>query len=366
MNILIVKLSAIGDVVHTLPSVAALRKRFPNADITWVVEEAASDLVMDHPHLDRIIISHRKSWIGDFQRGRIGKALKEIRSFVRALRARPYDMVIDFHGLFKSAVIVLLSGGNRKLGYDSLQELSGLFYNEKIHEDTGKHAVLRYLDFARHLGAHPNTPEFIIPIQEENETRVTMLLGANRIGRKDPFVAVSPQALWETKLWSDQKFAQLCERIIRELNVPVVLTGGGKKSTEGMQSFMTMPAVDLAGRTTLRDLACLYREASVLVTTDSGPMHLAAAVGTPVVALFGPTDPVRTGPYGLGHTVINKEMPCSPCFLKTCETKQCMRGIAVDDVFQAIKKKMMQNAQEIKKQGEKAERTGRLDREGER
>jgi 3-deoxy-D-manno-octulosonic-acid transferase/heptosyltransferase-1 len=365
VNILIVKLSAIGDVVHTLPSLAALRKRFPDAHITWVVEEAASDLVMDHPHLNRVIISRRKGWIGDLKGGRVSGALKEIKTLLSELRARPYDLVIDFHGLFKSAVIVLLSGGRRKLGYDSLQELSGLFYNEKIPEDMGKHAVDRYLDFARHLGAQEDMPEFILPIQEENESRVRALLAAKGIGPNDPFVAVSPHALWETKLWSDQKFAQLSERIIRELNMPVVFTGSEEKSIEGIQSFMTLPSVDLSGRTTLRDLACLFREASVLVTTDSGPMHLAAAMETPVVALFGPTDPVRTGPYGKDHTVIRMELTCSPCFLKTCETRQCMQGITVEDVFRAVRKKVVQNAQDKKPRG-KAERNGRLDREGER
>jgi heptosyltransferase-1 len=340
VNILIVKLSAIGDVVHTLPSLAALRKRYPDAHITWVVEEAASDLIMDHPYLNRVIISRRKSWIGDFKGGRISGTLKEIKTFLSELRARPYDLVIDFHGLFKSAVIVILSGGKRKLGYDSLQEGSGLFYNEKIPEDMGKHAVDRYLGFARHLGARVDIPEFIIPIQEENKNRVKALLIAGGIGPNDPFVAVSPQALWKTKLWSDQKFAQLSERIIQELNVPVVFTGGEINATEGIQSFMTLPFVDLAGRTTLKDLASLYREASLLITTDSGPMHLAAAMETPVVALFGPTDPLRTGPYGKGHKVIRMDLPCSPCFLKTCETRQCMREITVEDVFQAVRKKL--------------------------
>jgi 3-deoxy-D-manno-octulosonic-acid transferase/heptosyltransferase-1 len=340
VNILIVKLSAIGDVVHTLPSLAALRRRYPDAHITWVVEEAAADLLMEHPHLNHLIISRRKGWIGDLKGGRVSDALTEIRTLLSALRARPYDLVIDFHGLFKSAVIVLLSGGNRKLGYDSLQELSGLFYNEKIPEDMGKHAVDRYLDFARHLGAPLEKPEFVIPVREENENRVKALLEARGIGPNNPFVAVSPQALWETKLWSDQKFAQLSERIIQELNVPVVFTAGEEKSTEGIQSFMTLLSIDLAGQTTLRDLACLYRKASLLVTTDSGPMHLAAAMETPVVALFGPTDPARTGPYGKDHAVIRTELPCSPCFLKTCETRQCMQGITVEDVFQAIRKKL--------------------------
>ena len=348
MNILIVKLSAIGDVVHTLPSLAALRQRYPDAHITWVVEEAASDLIMGHPHLDRMIISRRKSWIGAVQRGQISSALKEAKTFLSELRARRYDLVIDFHGLIKSAVIVLLSGGKRKLGYDSLQELSGLFYNEKIPEDMGKHAVDRYLDFARHLGVHSDTPEFIIAIQQENETRVRALLAAGGIGPNDPFVAVSPQALWETKLWSNQKFAQLSERIMQELILPVVFTGGEGKATEGIQSFMTLPSVDIAGRTTLRDLACLYRKASLLVTTDSGPMHLAAAVETPVVALFGPTDPSRTGPHGNGHTVIRMELPCSPCFFRTCDTKLCMREITVENVFQAIRNKLEEKMKSVR------------------
>lgn len=340
MNILIVKLSAIGDVIHTLPSLAALRRRYPEAHITWAIEEFSSDLLMDHPDLDHVLVSRRKSWIRDLRRGRISDALKEMKAFVSELRTRHYDLVIDFHGLFKSAIIVLLSGGERRLGYDSLQELSGLFYNEKIHEDMRKHAVDRYLDFARHLGAHADKPEFIVATGQENESRVRALLESGGIGPNDVFVAISPQALWETKLWSDQKFAQLGERIMQELNVPVVFTGGDVCATEGIQSFLALPAVDLAGRTTLRDLACLYRRASLLVTTDSGPMHMAAAMGTPVVALFGPTDPARTGPYGTDHKVIRRELYCSPCFFRMCDTKLCMREIAVEDVFQAVRKKL--------------------------
>ena len=151
MNILIVKLSAIGDVIHTLPALAALRRCYPDADITWVVEEAAADLLTGHPDLDRVLVFRRKTWMRDLRRGRIAAPLREMHAFLRELRSRPYDLVIDFHGLFKSAVIVLLSGGKRKLGYDSMQEGSGLFYNEKIPEAMEKHAVDRYLDFVRYL-----------------------------------------------------------------------------------------------------------------------------------------------------------------------------------------------------------------------
>jgi 3-deoxy-D-manno-octulosonic-acid transferase/heptosyltransferase-1 len=340
MNILIIKLSAIGDVIHTLPSLAALRKLYPDANITWVIEEASSDIIKDHPYLDRVIISHRKQWIEDLKHYRIGKPLREIKSFINDLRTQPYDLVIDFHGLFKSAVVVLLSSGKRKLGYDSMQEFSGLFLNEKIPENMGKHAVDRYLDFPRYLGADVKEPEFFIPIGEENRKRVERLLLVNGIDKKDRFVAVSPVALWDTKLWEDGKFALLCDRITEELKVRVVFTGSDRGGLGYIQSKMKHPSINVGGETTLKDLACLYQSALLLITTDSGPMHIAAAMGTPVVALFGPTDPTRTGPYGQGHTIIRKELSCSPCFLKKCDTIQCMHHISVEDVFQSVKEKL--------------------------
>lgn len=339
VNILIVKLSAIGDVVHTLPSLTALRYLYPHAHISWIVEESASDLLVGHPHLDRVIISHRKEWIQNLKRFRsIKKTMGDMRSFIATLRDRRYDLVIDFHGLFKSAVIVRLSRASRKLGYDSMQEMSGLFYTEKIYEDMGKHAVQRYLDFVRYLGGSGKDPTCVIAVEKENQRSVEALLRVNHIDSTTPFVAINPVAFWKTKLWQDEKFARLADRITSELGVPVVFTGGsGDRRIEHIRSFMTSPLISLAGRTSLRDLAYLYRVSRLVVTTDSGPMHIAAAMGTPTVALFGPTDPARTGPYGRGHVIIRKEMACAPCFRKECDTKQCMRDIAVEEVFAAVK-----------------------------
>jgi len=348
MNILIVKLSAIGDVVHTLPSLADLRKLYPLAHITWVVEEASSDLLVGHPDLDRLLISKRKKWLRDLANPKhTGQALGDILAFLKTLRDRPYDLVIDFHGLFKSGLLVLLSGARRKLGYDSMQELSGLFLNEKIPEDMGKHAIDRYLDFLRHLGAKVGEPRFYIPVGEENKSRVDALLEAKGLGKDEGFVAVSPVALWDTKLWEEEKFAKLCDRLIGEFNLRIVLTGAQADGIlERIEKLMTRPIANLGGKTTLRDLAYLYGRASVLITTDSGPMHIAAAVGTPVIALFGPTSPSRTGPYGKGHKVIRKDLDCSPCFLKKCDVLTCMKEITVDEVFEAVKSTLSGRAPE--------------------
>jgi 3-deoxy-D-manno-octulosonic-acid transferase/heptosyltransferase-1 len=219
----------------------------------------------------------------------------------------------------------------------------------------GKHAVDRYLDFVRHVAGKSGAaclaapPEFRIAVGEKEKRSAAALLnehaaslpssGEGKGLHKDAprFVAVNPVAFWETKLWGEEKFAELCDRLREELGIGIVLTGGESAPLERICRKMRTKAVNLGGRTTLRELACIYREAALLVTTDSGPMHLAAAAGTPVVALFGPTDPARTGPYGPGHRIIRKGLSCSPCFRKRCETPRCMTDISVEEVFTAVK-----------------------------
>jgi 3-deoxy-D-manno-octulosonic-acid transferase/heptosyltransferase-1 len=339
LEILIIKLSAIGDVIHTLPSLSALKKNFPEARITWVVETAAADLLRGNPDLDRVLVSNRKAWANDLKKFKnISRNISEITAFFRSLRDRRYDIVIDFHGLFKSAVLAFLVKGNRKLGYDSMQELSGLFYSEKIPEDMGKHAVDRYLDFPRYLGCTTGKAEFNIYPGADGEKKIDSLFLENNISGRELLIAVSPQALWETKLWDSAGFALLCDRIVNEMGGRVIFTGSGSAEIiADIRSRMKTDSINLEGKTTLRELAALYRRVALLVTTDSGPMHLAAAVNTPVVAIFGPTSPARTGPYGSGHTVIQKGLACVPCFRKHCETKNCMKEISVEEVFQSIK-----------------------------
>jgi 3-deoxy-D-manno-octulosonic-acid transferase/heptosyltransferase-1 len=201
----------------------------------------------------------------------------------------------------------------------------------------GKHAVDRYLDFPRYLGCIVEKAEFNIYPDAENEKNIDSLFAKNNISSRDLLIAVSPQALWETKLWDNAKFALLCDRIGAELGGKVIFTGGPGGIIPGIRSQMKTHSINLEGMTTLRELAALYRRVALLVTTDSGPMHLAAAVNTPVVAVFGPTSPARTGPYGAGHTVIQRDLSCAPCFLKHCETKNCMNEISVEEVLEAIK-----------------------------
>jgi 3-deoxy-D-manno-octulosonic-acid transferase/heptosyltransferase-1 len=342
MNILIVKLSALGDVVHTLPALNVLRRAYPHAHITWLVEAAAADIIRDHPALDTTIVSRRKKWIRDIHEGEWLRTIKDIGAFVRTLRNTRYDMVIDFQGLFKSGMLVALCKGNRKIGYDQTREESYRFLTERIPPfDLDQHAILRYLNLLKASGiANNNDITFRIPVKNNKRQRAYLLLKQNQWHEGNRFIAINPMAKWNTKLWIPQKFAVLADQIIQEHNISVVFTGSqeDQKAIQEITSLMQEKGIDLSGKTDLLTLAALYEKAEALISTDTGPMHVAAAMGTPVIALFGPTAPWRTGPFGSGHTIIQKGIPCSPCFKKKCAHLDCMNEIEVAEVLSAVSK----------------------------
>ena len=343
MNILIVKLSAIGDVIHTLPALNALRAWYPKAHITWLVETAAADLVLGHGALDRVIVSHRKRWLQELKGPSRKQAFAEIRGFWRALRDTRYDMIIDFQGLLKSALPVRLARGKRRIGFDKgmqHQEHSYLFYNERIAPvDMEVHALTRGLMLLNAIGVETPSVVYDVPVSANDRQTVKALLEASGIDGSRPLVAINPVALWDTKLWLNERFSLVADRLASECGVDLVFTGGpgDRKTMAQIRERMKQASADFSGQTTLTQLAALYQKADLLVTTDTGPMHLAAAVDTPVVAIFGSTAPWRTGPFGQGHTVVRTAPPCSPCFKRRCEVHQhrCMQDISVEMVFEA-------------------------------
>jgi lipopolysaccharide heptosyltransferase II len=188
------------------------------------------------------------------------------------------------------------------------------------------------------LGIASDDISFRLPLSAEDRATARSLLldGGERI--EGPIVAVHPAAKWETKLWDNCRFARLCDRLIRQYNARIVLTGAeaDRPMIEDIRSDMHENAINLAGQTTLKTLAALFEIVDCVISTDTGPMHLAAAAGAPVVALFGPTAPWRTGPFGSSHRVVRAELACSPCFKRTCTTRQCMKAITVNEVLKAV------------------------------
>ncbi len=340
MNILIVKLSAIGDVVHALPFLEVLKKGFPEARIDWLVEEAASPIIERHSALRRVVISRRRSWQEQMCKGRnIFSVIGEAALLLKSVRSREYDLVIDLQGLLKSGVLVGFSKGKRKVGMSGDREGARLFLNERpIPVNYGQHAILRYLKVAEYLGCDSAGWNGHIPFFEPDRQAIDQILDLDGIEKK-PLVAINPIAKWPTKLWDPERFAVLAERIRDELACEIVFTGSSidRPVITRIARMMGGAPLNLTGRTNLKELAYLYTRCRLLVTTDTGPMHMAAAMGCPVVALFGPTAPWRTGPYGRGHKVIRADVECSPCFKERCDHMTCMKEISVERVFEGVK-----------------------------
>ncbi len=345
MNILIVKLSAIGDVIHTLPALNALRRHYPDARITWLIEEAAASLVKGHEALDRVIVSRRKQWVRGLISGPSrGENLIAIYRFFRTLRDTRYDLIIDFQQLLKSGIPVWLARGKCKVGFDrgmEHMEHSHIFLNRRIRPVSMEiHALRRYLMLTEAMGVPVRNTEYRIPVKASDRKKVEELLEQQGAGTGRMFVGINPVAQWETKLWQNEKFAILADRLAEDYGAETVFTGGAgdRPTVNEIRSRMKSRSVSLVGKTSLRQLAALYEKTAFVISTDTGPMHLAAAVGTPVIALFGPTAPWRTGPFGSGHQIIRTGVECSPCFKRQCRRgdRACMNGIQVEEVLSAV------------------------------
>ncbi len=341
MNIIIVKTSAIGDVIHTLPALNALRRKYPEARIDWLVEEAAADLVIGHAALDTVIVSRRKAWVRDLKRGRVLAAFWGFVDFVKKLRAIEYDLLLDFQGLLKSGIFVGLARAKRKVGFGKGMEHaegSYIFLNEPIPPvNMNHHAVIRELLLLKAIGIESEDIIFDLPVGDQQRKKIRQLLESEGVDLSKPLVAINPMTTWKTKHWRNERFTQVADLLLN-MGMMVVFSGGLQdvQGIEEISAAMTGKAVSLAGKTTLKELAALYEQVDVLITTDTGPMHLAAAVGTLVVALFGPTAPWRTGPFGSGHKILRAEIACSPCLKKNCDRDhECMEQITVDQVVQA-------------------------------
>ena len=339
MRILFIKLSAIGDVVQTLPALEAIKNVHPRSEITWVVEEAAAGILEGHPFIDRLLVSKRKSWLAMMKRpGTFAAGLGGMFRFVRELRTTHYDIAIDFQGLLKSGILIGLARADRKVGFDGTRELSYLFLNERLPAyDSERHALDRYLDIARYLGARDPSPTCTLPVQAEIEAIRVRLAAVNPEGKR--IAVINPVARWKTKLWSEQRFAELADALITERNAIVLFSGSPADGNvvDRILGLMQQKALNWAGATSLKELAALAALSDVFITTDTGPMHLAAAAGARVVALFGPTAPWRTGPYGQLERVVRAGVECSPCFGRTCERGLvCMEGISVKDVLERM------------------------------
>ncbi len=315
MDILIVKLGALGDVVNTLPLAIRLKSHF-NARIHWITEPLSLPLLSRHPQVDRTILLDRSS---------LRSSLYEV---VREIRDLRFDVALDLQRIVKSALLCMAASAGRRVGFDRrrCKEMTWIMPFERIAPaDPSAHMVEQYLEFARHLGAGDaevkwNIPEGEIPPGGLPEDYIVLNIGATKPANR----------------WSPEGFARLAQLLATRHHLPCVLTGG-REDMPAAARIMALAAgsvIDLAGKTTIPQLIGVLSGARAVVSCDTGPMHLAVALGKEVVALFGPADPRRTGPYR--GQVVRASLPCAPCNRRTCENPVCMQSITPEDVMEKI------------------------------
>ena len=315
---LIIKPSSMGDVVQALPVLTALKEAHPEAHVSWLVAKAFAGILEGHPRLDGVILFDRERF-GQFTFS-LAVATEFVR-FLEGLRRRRFTTVIDLQGLFRSGLLALATGAPARVGFRGARELAPLFYTAEVA--LGRHvvhAVDRYLAVARRIGLPAPEAQDHLPIPAEARSAIRGRLAEAGLGPDEPFLAVCAHARWPTKQWPPERFAAVLDRLRAERGARAVLVGS-PAAADGARTIadrMRQPPIDLTGATTLKELAAVIGEARVMLTNDSGPMHVAAAVGRPVVAIFGPTNPMRTGPYGPGHRVLAGRAACSPCYRRQC------------------------------------------------
>ena len=276
-RIALIKPSALGDIIHSLPVLTALHHRYPDAHITWVVNRSYEPLLRGHPHLDETLPFDRRSAAGL-------SGLPRLARFLAELRRRRFDLVVDLQGLFRSGLMALASGAVRRVGLSSAREGATWAYTDvvRVADFQAVHAVDRYWLAAEALGAGDGPKEFHVPLTEEARAQARQALR----GCPRPWLAVGPGSRWETKRWPPGHFAALLRRAQARFGGTAVFVGAADEVTlsEAVRTQLEGPSLDLTGRTALPQLAAVLAESDAMLANDTGPLHLAAALGQPVVA----------------------------------------------------------------------------------
>ncbi len=332
-NICLIRASSIGDVVNTIPFFSRLRKGYPKAHISWVVEPKAYPVLENNPEIDEIIVFPRDNWVRD------------LRSFSKQLRKRQYQLALDLHRILKSGLITLGTGAKYRVGFDfkRSKEFNWLFTNLKIpSSDKQMHVVKQYLEYADFLELPSWDGKWRFYFTEEEK-----LMSKKFYDQLDSrAVMVNIGGSEDAKLWFPDRFARLIEALENDLKLSVILVGGKNKREKGMgreiREICRSNYIDQVGTYNLRELMAIMSGCKLMISCDTGPMHLGSAMEVPTIGLFGAQSPRKTAPYNYQDYVIYKNLSCSPCFKKSCwrRKRRCMREISVDDVLTQVERVM--------------------------
>lgn len=332
-RILVVRLSAIGDVIQTMPVACALRDRFPRAFLAWAVEERAGTLLSGHEAIDELILLPR-GWL---------KSPGGVWQLRRRLRGLRFEVTIDVQSLTKSAILAWLSGAPQRIGFGNPggRELSKWFNHERV-DPKATHAVDRYLELLRPLGIESPLVKFQVPEQEADRAATQAMIG--QLGLGGGFAIINPGAGWPSKLWPAQRYAAVARHLGGARNLPSLVVWGGAREKPLAEEVVCAAGgwARVAPSTSLTELATLARRARLFVGADTGPLHLAAAVGTPCVGLYGPWPAARHGPYGPQHIALQVMFFEGPTRARRTAPAIYMESITTEMVCEACDRVLFQ------------------------
>jgi heptosyltransferase I len=358
-RILLIKLSAVGDVVHTIPVLNKLRRRYSDARIDWLMTPPIAELLRHHPAISNVIEFTRSDWRHPWRWSTYANSLR----LAAKLKANNYDLVVDMHGQLRTALLTLATGAAVRIGFDrpraAVWQASGrvLPANARRHAWKGAregswvaythhltvptldlHAVDRYLSVGRMLGLDEERADFFFPIPRAASDRMERLLERHGVGAN--LLTIAPGTIWETKHWRTDGFAEVARHFIRRGHSVALFGSSRERAACEAVAALAPGAVNLAGETTLSEMAALIRRSTICLTNDSGPMHMAVALDRPVVSIFGPTDELWIGPYGRPDAVLRANLPCAPCYLRVLSRcaygHACMQQVSAAAVIERI------------------------------
>ena len=329
-RVCLIKPSSLGDVVHALPVLTALRELWPHAHLAWVVNRGLRGLLDGHPDLDEVIPFDRSAL-------RIGAGgVASVARFLLDLRRRRFDLVIDLQGLLRSGVMALATGASVRVGLAGAREGSNLCYTHRVESPRPEaHAVDRLLAVAGAFGADISRPTFRVAIGPEDDSWAAAMLK----DRPRPLLAINVGARWLTKRWPPGHFAGVARRAALDRGAGLVLVGApeDRPLVDSLRGEMgRVETLDLCGLTTLPRLAAVASKVDLFLSNDTGPLHLAAATGTKVLGVYTCTSPARTGPYGPNARTVSSCVWCAPSFVKTCPRLECMTELTPDRVWRVL------------------------------
>jgi heptosyltransferase-1 len=343
-KILVVRLSAVGDVIRTLPAVKAIKKKFPSASITWIIEEPSKAFIESQPEIDEVILFPRQRWSEGIKSPRgWWRTIGEMRKFIQSLRRKRFDLALDFHGILKSGLLTFFSGSPQRIGFDRRSSKEGNFLFSNIKVKLPRERISRFegnFNLLKGMGLEVQPEGYPLFIPEEDREYVNSFFNHLFPPLKNPSIAIHPGTSPKTpyKRWFPYQYARLADRLVVELKATVLFTWGPGEldSVKRIQKRMKESSVLGPHTLSLTQLGEVYRHCDLYIGGDTGPMHIASLMGIPVVVVYGPTDPVVNQPFG-PHKKVIKNVGCNPCRERFCKELKCLMDITVEDVFKATR-----------------------------